>query len=163
MTTTSLFRHRAARAVACALTLSLAARAPLAAQATAAAPATGVTAVDAWVREAPAGRKATAIFLTARNAGGTARTIVSGTSSASETLELHEMKRENGMMRMAPVPNIVVPANGEVALRPGGLHLMLFGLKGPLVVGDTVRVTLMLDGGERLSFKAPVRAMAAMP
>jgi copper(I)-binding protein len=124
---------------------------------------TTVTAKDPWVREAPAGRKATAIFLTALNTGGTARTIVSGSTDVSDTLELHEMKRDNGMMRMSPVASIAVPANGQAELRPGGLHLMLFGLKKPLVAGDSVRVTLTLDNGSRVAFTAPVRAMGQMP
>jgi len=127
------------------------------------AQASTVTAKDAWVREAPAGRKATAIFLTALNAGGAARTIVSGVSDVSDTLELHEMKRDGGMMRMSPVTSIAVPANGQAELRPGGLHLMLFGLKKPLAAGDSVHVTLTLDNGARVSFTAPVRAMGQMP
>ncbi|MDZ7630284.1 MAG: copper chaperone PCu(A)C [Gemmatimonadaceae bacterium] len=122
-----------------------------------------VTAKDPWVREAPAGRKATAIFLTALNTGGTARTIVSGSTDVSDTLELHEMKRDNGMMRMSPVASIAIPANGQAELRPGGLHLMLFGLKKPLAAGDSVRVSLTLDNGSRVTFTAPVRAMGQMP
>jgi copper(I)-binding protein len=73
------------------------------------------------------------------------------------------MKRDNGMMRMSPVASIAVPANGQAELRPGGLHLMLFGLKKPLVAGDSVRVTLTLDNGARVAFTAPVRAMGQMP
>jgi hypothetical protein len=127
------------------------------------AQATTVTAQDAWVRAAPAGRKVTAIFLTAVNSGATARSIVSGVSDVSDTLELHEMKRDNGMMRMSPVASIAIPAKGQAELRPGGLHLMLFGLKKPLVAGDSVRVTLTLDNGSRVAFTAPVRAMGQMP
>jgi periplasmic copper chaperone A len=128
-----------------------------------AAQAATVSAQGAWVREAPAGRKASAIFLTAVNAGGAARSIVGGSTDVSDTLELHEMKRDGGMMRMSPVPSIAVPANGQTELRPGGLHLMLFGLRKPLAVGDSVHVTLTLDNGARVMFTAPVRAMGQMP
>ena len=133
-----------------------------------AAPALGaqaatVVARDPWVREAPAGRKATAIFLTAENTGAAGRTIVGGSTDVSDTLELHEMKRENGMMRMSPVSSIAVPAHGKAELKPGGLHLMLFGLRKALVAGDSVHVTLTLDSGARVQFTAPVRAMGQMP
>lgn len=121
-----------------------------------------VVARDAWVREAPAGRAVTGVFLTLQNAGSAARSVVSGRASVGDTLELHEMKRENGMMRMAPVTSIVVPAGGTVELRPGGLHLMLFGLKKPLVPGDTVRVQLTLDDRTQVEFAAPVRKMGGM-
>jgi copper(I)-binding protein len=121
-----------------------------------------VTARDAWVREAPAGRAVTGMFLTVQNTGTAPRAIVSGKASVGDTLELHEMKREDGMMRMSPVKSIAVPAGGTVELRPGGLHLMLFGLKKPLVPGDTVRVELTLDDGTRVPVVAAVRKMGGM-
>lgn len=121
-----------------------------------------VTARDAWVREAPAGRKVTGMFLTLENAGAASRSVVSGKASVGDTLELHEMKREGGMMQMSPVRAIAVPAGGKVELRPGGLHLMLFGLQKPLVPGDTVRVELTLDDGSKVSVSAPVRKMGQM-
>jgi copper(I)-binding protein len=118
-----------------------------------------VSAKEAWVREAPEGRKVTAVFLRLENSGATERHLVRGATEAADTLELHEMKREGGMMRMSPVSRITVPAHGEVLLRPGGLHLMLFGLHRPLAAGDTIRVTLTLDDGTRLEVPAEVRSM----
>lgn len=140
-----------------ALGLSLIAHAPLAAQ------TSTVTASDAWVREVPAGRAVTGMFLLLKNSGTAERSLVRGKADVGDTLELHEMKRENGMMRMSPVQAITVPAGGETALRPGGYHLMLFGLKKPLVVGDTVRATLTLDDGSQVRVVAPVRTMGQMP
>lgn len=122
-----------------------------------------VTVRDVWVREAAAGRPTTAAFLVLENKGDVVRALLRGTASVGDTLELHEMKRDNGMMRMSPVARIEIPAHGEVALRPGGLHLMIFGLKAPLTVGDTVALTLTFDDGKTLSLKAPVRAMQGMP
>jgi hypothetical protein len=136
-----------------------AAAAPLAAQAV----TPTVTATDAWVREAPTGRAVTGMFLLLKNTGTAERSVLRGKADVGDTLELHEMKRENGMMRMSPVQRIAVPAGGETALRPGGYHLMLFGLKKPLVVGDTVRATLTLDDGSLVRVVAPVRAMGQMP
>ncbi|MBK8247499.1 MAG: copper chaperone PCu(A)C [Gemmatimonadetes bacterium] len=149
---TSLRSRRALPGIAAAFIMALAA-APLAAQ------TTTVTASDPWVREVPAGRATTGMFVLLKNAGPTERRVLSGKADVGDTLELHEMKRDNGMMRMSPVPAIVVPANGEVDLRPGGFHLMLFGLKKPLAVGDTVRATLTLDDGSEVRLVAPVRAM----
>jgi len=134
---------------------------PLAAQAT--AQATAVTVREAWVREAAAGRAVTGAFLILENTSDAARALVRGKASVGDTLELHEMKRENGMMRMSPVPRIDIPAKGSVALRPGGYHLMLFGLKAPLAAGDTVRLTLTFDDGTTAQVKAPVRPMQGMP
>lgn len=118
-----------------------------------------VTASDVWVREAPAGRNVTAVFLELRNAGRVDRQLVRGSTPAADTLELHEMKRDGGMMRMAPVTQITVPASGSVSLRPGGLHLMLFGVKQPLAPSDTIPVTLTFDDGSTLAVRAAVRSM----
>jgi periplasmic copper chaperone A len=126
---------------------------------TTAAQAATVTAKDVWVREAPAGRPTTAVFLVLTNSGNTARHVVSGATAVADTLELHEMKRDGNMMQMSPVSRITVPAGGDVTLRPGGLHLMLFGLRKPLVAGDTIRVSLTLDDGTKLEVPAEVRAM----
>lgn len=114
---------------------------------------------DAWVREAAAGRAVTGAFMILENAGSAARALVSATASVGDTLELHEMKRTDGMMSMAPVKRIEVPAKGETALRPGGYHLMLFGLRKPLVANDTVQFTLTFDDGSTTQVAATVRSM----
>ncbi len=114
---------------------------------------------DAWVREAAAGRAVTGAFMILENKSSTARSLVRGTASVGDTLELHEMKRTDGMMSMAPVQRIEVPANGETALRPGGYHLMLFGLKKPLVANDTIQLILTFDDGSTTQVAATVRSM----
>lgn len=63
------------------------------------------------------------------------------------------------MMKMQKVDKIAVPAGGTVELKPGGLHVMLFGLKKDLAVGDTVKVTLTFTEGGEMTVDAPVREM----
>jgi periplasmic copper chaperone A len=134
----------------------------LAASATASAQTTPMTARDAWVREPAPNRKQTALFVTVENASAKARSIVSASSDAAETVELHEMIRDGAMMRMSPVKTIDVPANGKAELKPGGLHIMLFGLKRQPVDGDTIRVTLKFDNGSTVTVAAPVRKPEGM-
>jgi copper(I)-binding protein len=121
------------------------------------AQAATVTVRDAWVGEPAANRKQTAAFAVIENAGTEARAIVSAASDVTEKVELHEMKLEGSMMRMSPVERIEVPAGGRAELKPGGLHLMLFGLKRPLVAGESVALEITLDDGTTLSVSAPVR------
>jgi copper(I)-binding protein len=64
---------------------------------------------------------------------------------------------EDGMMRMRRVDRIDLPGGAQVELMPGGLHVMLIGLKRPLVTGDEVAVTLILDDGSSRQLTAPVR------
>ncbi len=116
-----------------------------------------VTVRDAWVREPAPNRKETGAFAVVENAGTETRAIVGATSEVTEKVELHEMKLEGSMMRMSPVAKIEIPAGGKVELKPGSLHLMLFGIKKPLVPGEEVALTIQLDDGTTLSFPAPVR------
>jgi len=51
----------------------------------------------------------------------------------------------NGVMEMRPMPEgLPVPANGDVALAPGGTHVMLEGA-GPLAAGDRFDLVLQFE------------------
>jgi periplasmic copper chaperone A len=63
----------------------------------------------------------------------------------------------NGMMRMQQVSSINVPAGATVMLEPGGYHLMLIDLAGPLTAGSTFDITLEFSGGETLVVPVQVR------
>lgn len=116
-----------------------------------------VTVHDAWVREPMGNRNMTGAFAVVENTGAAPRAIVAASADISDKVELHEMKNEGGMMRMSPVPRIEIPAHGQVALKPGSFHVMLFELKGKPAPGDTVRLTLTLDDGTKVSTEATVR------
>jgi len=63
----------------------------------------------------------------------------------------------HGTMAMRQVEGIDIPAGGEVMLEPGGFHIMLFDLAGPLTVGDTVPVTLTFEQAGEVKVDAEVR------
>lgn len=121
-----------------------------------AAPALSVK--DAWVRATAAGRVQTGGFMVIENTSATPRKLVSASADVASPVELHEMKQENGMMRMSPVKDLTVPAKGVLELKPGSFHLMLFGLKTPLTAGQTINLTLVFDDGTKVPVKAEVRA-----
>lgn len=121
-----------------------------------------ITARDAWVREAPASRPTSAAYMTFENASAADVTIVTATTPAAKVAELHEMRDEDGRMRMRKVEKIVVPAKGSLVLKPGGLHVMLFELTGALELGKTVPFTFTLGDGTTLKVDAQVRAGGGM-
>ena len=129
----------------------------------AAGPALAQTTVtDAWVRGTVAQQKATGAFLKISSARG--GRLVSATSTAAGTVEIHEMAMDGTTMRMRPLPQgLALPAGKAVLLAPGALHLMLTGLKSALKAGDTVELSLLVEGpdGQRetLVVKAPVRPL----
>jgi hypothetical protein len=98
-----------------------------------------------------------AVYVTLSNSGAQADALVSASTDAAQTVELHETKQEAGVMKMRPVKTIPVPAGGKTELKPGGYHIMLMGLKHDLKPGDKVAVTLEFEHGGRVRVEAPVR------
>lgn len=62
-----------------------------------------------------------------------------------------------GNMMMKQVHAVEVPAGKHVMLEPGGLHIMLFDLAGPLKAGETVPVTLTFEQAGQVKVDATVR------
>jgi hypothetical protein len=92
----------------------------------------------------------TAVYLTLVNKGDAPDALLSASSDVSSTVELHETQMKGNVMRMVPVPRIGVPAKGRTELKPGGLHLMLIGLKRDLKPGDGIKMTLRFEkSGEK--------------
>lgn len=116
-----------------------------------------VAATDAWIRAAPPGVPMMAGYVTLHNATRRAIKLTAIESSRFERIELHRSFVVDGVSRMERVPEIVIPRRGEVALEPGGLHMMLFRPIGSVRDGDTVDLVLSFDNGWSLELTVPVR------
>ena len=116
----------------------------VAAHALAAAP----VARDAWIRATPPGA-ATAAGYVRIEGTGTADRLIGARSDVSDRVEIHTHVAANGVMTMTKIEALAIPAEGTATLAPGGDHLMLIGLRGPLATGETVTFTLVFaNGGE---------------
>ena len=75
------------------------------------------------------------------------------------------MTKQDNVMKMRQVPAVELPAGKTVELKPGGYHVMLMDLKQQVKEGDTVPLTLVIEGPdgkrESVEVKAPVRALNA--
>lgn len=99
-------------------------------------------------------------YLSLNNAGGDDRLLSAQAGVAGRT-ELHSMSMEGNVMRMRRVEGIAVPAGGFVALKPGGLHVMLLGLKAPLKEGEKFPMTLRFEKAGEISVTVNVEAPGA--
>lgn len=117
---------------------------------------------NAYVREVPPTMTNSAAYMTLANETDRDVAVIDGASDASKVVELHTHDNVNGMMQMKRVPRIVIPAKGETQLKPGGLHLMLIGLKKPLKQGDNVAVSIQFDNNESVTINAPVKRVRRM-
>lgn len=102
---------------------------------------------EPWVRATVAQQTATGAFMRIRSAEG-AR-LVEVRSPAAKSVEIHSMSMQGDVMRMRQIDGLVLPAGGAVDLAPGGYHLMLVGLVRPLKEGDSVPLTLVVEGLDR--------------
>lgn len=123
-----------------------------------------IRAEGAWARPAqatgahhgPAMGVTSAVFLTLINDSSSSGYLVAVRSDVADAVEIHETSLVDGVMRMAPVQRIEVPARGQVQLRPGGYHIMLLGLRRALQEGDRFRVALVFDDGSELALDVQV-------
>ncbi len=136
----------------------------LAALSLAAAAASAQTTVkDAWVRGTVEPQKATGAFMQITSAQG--GRLVGVASPRAGVAEVHEMAMEGNVMKMRAIPALDLPAGKAVELKPGGYHVMLMELKQPLKAGETVPLTLTVEGKdgkrETLELSVPVKAAGA--
>ncbi len=101
-------------------------------------------------------------YLTIANTGAEDDRLVAVSTPAAGMSQIHEMKMEGDVMKMNELPDgLVIPAGGSVSLAPGGYHLMFMDLRGPLVEGETVTVTLTFEKAGTVDVQLPVGSPAA--
>ena len=110
----------------------------------AAQPAGELTIIRPWTRAAGQGGTG-AGFLGIGNSGRAADRLIGASAPIARVTEIHTHVREGDILRMRPVEAIEIPAGQTVTLQPGGFHLMLIGLKEPLIQGQAVPVTLRFE------------------
>jgi copper(I)-binding protein len=123
-----------------------------------------VTVKDPWVRATVPAMKATGAFMQITSAQD-AR-LVEVKSPVAGIVEIHEMAMDKDVMKMRALPDgLALPAGKAVELKSGGYHVMLMDLKQQMKEGDTVSLTLVVEGKDKkrstIEVKAPVKPLAA--
>ena len=117
----------------------------------------------AWSRATPKGATVGAGYLTIHNNGAAPDKLMGGSSDVAADVQVHEMSMKNGVMTMRQLTEgLAVPAKGSVTLAPSSYHLMLQGLKQPLVKGQTVKATLNFEHAGSLPIELKVVGIGAM-
>jgi periplasmic copper chaperone A len=115
-----------------------------------------------WARATPKGASSGAAYMTVTNSGTAAQHLNCVSSDAANECQIHEMTMDGGVMKMRPVQGGLEVKPGEtVTLKPGGFHLMLVGLKGPLQAGKSLDATFKVDDGTTVQVEFPVAAIGA--
>jgi copper(I)-binding protein len=109
-----------------------------------------------WSRPTVEGMGMGVGYVILTNRGKSPDALVSASTPAAESVEFHESLLVDGMSRMRPRSEIPLPAGATVKLEPGGLHLMLVGLKASLKDGTRVPLTLEFRKAGRVTIELDV-------
>ena len=117
---------------------------------------------EAWARATPTAAPVAGAFMTIVNDTDQADRLLAVESDVAEQVEIHEMRHENGMMRMRKIEDgLALPAHGRLELKPGGYHLMLISPSKPLEEGGQFSATLVFANAGRQAVHFDVRALGA--
>lgn len=118
--------------------------------------------VHPWARATPPGAAVGGGYTTIQNEGDEADRLVAASAEIAGRTEIHEMKVQDGVMKMSPLADgIVIPAHESVKLAPGGLHIMFMQLKGPLKQGERIPGTLTFEKAGTVKVEFAVEAIGA--
>ena len=111
-----------------------------------------------WSRPTAAGMPMGVAYLSITNNGKTEDVLIAVSSPAAARVEMHETTLSEGMARMRPLREIVIPPGKTVRIAPGGIHLMFVDLKAPLALGATVPLTLTFRVAGKVEVASSIEA-----
>jgi copper(I)-binding protein len=100
-----------------------------------------------------------AVYLWITNHGAKSDTLVSLETPLAAKVELHQSHMTQGIMQMREVDSLECPAHSTVKIEPGALHIMLVGLKQPLIAGSTFPLSLKFRDAGMLMVQVSVKAL----
>jgi periplasmic copper chaperone A len=121
-----------------------------------------ITVADAWSRATPKGSTTAVIYMTLINSGQDADRLLGAATPIAEKVQLHSNTNDNGVMEMRELTSIEIEAGKKVALKPGGTHAMLVGLKQLLIAGQSFPLALEFEKAGKIDVTVSVEKVGAM-
>jgi periplasmic copper chaperone A len=90
-----------------------------------------------------------AIYFTVEG-GPVATRLVSVAAPSAQRVEMHETMMENGMVTMKPLMFVDVPKLKNVEFKPGGKHVMAWGINAGAVRVNKFPMEFMFTNGDRI-------------
>jgi copper(I)-binding protein len=115
---------------------------------------------DAWARPTVQGQTVGGAYFRI-DGGPIADRLLAISADIAQSVELHTMRMDGDVMRMRQLDSVDVPVKQSVEFKPGGMHVMLIGLKTPLRVGNNFPMTLRFEKAGSVSVN--VRVLPAPP
>ncbi|HKX58761.1 MAG TPA: copper chaperone PCu(A)C [Steroidobacteraceae bacterium] len=112
---------------------------------------------NAWSRSTPPGVTVGVAYFTLKNHTGKSDRLLKMTTPVASKVQVHRTEILDGMARMREVAVLHVDAGQTLEFAPNGMHLMLMGLKQPLVEGTTFEIELLFEVAGPRNVKIAVR------
>ncbi|MFA0810924.1 copper chaperone PCu(A)C [Microbulbifer epialgicus] len=112
--------------------------------------------VEGYARETPPGAPMSAVYLSLHNLGEQKRLLAAVELPGNQEAEadLHTTEYREGISRMRPLKQVAIAAGERLQMAPGGVHLMIRGLR--LRAGDSLPLRLVFTDGFSLEIQVPV-------
>jgi copper(I)-binding protein len=104
----------------------------------------GIMVDKAWSLPLPAVSKNGAAYFSIQNHGSVDK-LISASSDIAEQVQFHTIIHIDGQMKMQQLEAVEIPMHGSVHFEPGGMHIMLFGLKEQLEEGNFYSLKLNFE------------------
>lgn len=88
-----------------------------------------------WARPT-IGQAPGAVYVTIENKGDGPDGLTGAFTDHAAMAMIHQNEIKDGISRMRMAGEINIPAHDRIEMRPGGIHIMLEGLRAPLRTGD---------------------------
>jgi periplasmic copper chaperone A len=106
--------------------------------------------------------KTGAVYFSVMSHGSTEDRLLSISTPAASSAEVHETIMDGDVMKMRAIEGGWLIAPGKTyEMKPGGIHVMLMGLKAPLKKGDTIALELVFEKAGVVKVDAPVGDIGA--
>lgn len=115
---------------------------------------------DAWARATPPGTTVGAAYMTIQGSKQADR-LIAASSDRAAMVHLHTVEEQDGVAKMRAIEGVEIPAGQRVMLAPKSTHVMLMGLDGPLVAGQTFVVTLQFAAAGAVPVTVTVKPASA--
>ena len=115
-----------------------------------------------WARASIGAAKAGAAYVMLQNLGSEPDRLIAAETGVAKRAELHTHTMQDGVMKMRKLEAIEVAPGEPTLLSPGGLHIMLMGLKVPLVEGETFSLTLTFEKAGPIEIEVVIDSATAL-
>ena len=110
------------------------------------------------------GQSSAAVYLTIANNGPAAEQLIKVTSPVATSADLHTMSMKGSVMKMREVNSLALAPASTIAMVAGdGFHIMLNGLRQPLVAGQTIPLSLTFKKAGVVKTVVAIDALTSTP